>query len=1130
MDPRLHRRSDMEDDEPITDETSNFTTVNSVSPNSQIVEWINECSVNPIEAIKLTNLAKIQEVLVNKETHLLGELLGEVLQFSLDRSAEVRKFITGFIEDTGVKQPETIPGMVQTLSRLVADDAPVVAKRALRASGRIIRSALKWIASVPLVTTEMETSWTQLSNLKVQIINMIDSDNDGIRTQAVKFLEGVVLLQTYPDADTPKKPDDFSLEDVPLTLKIARRRKLEEEANHVMNLLVKFHGSPHVSSLNLMTCMGSLALIAKMRPQFMPSVIQALQKLQNDLPPTLSDSQVTSVQKHLKLTLLGLMKHPASIEFASSIAKQLTQLGAKEQDILKAYPKPEDIRRLKKRQQEQAAATAAKRAKLETIVPVEDPEPLPTPVPPPKPPELIELSENFIAERLSVEIASELVMDSMAWVPDTMTSIFAREYQPTATADINVQRQIISKLLAAQIKQAKAKKTKKDAKEDDALMEDLIQNPSITVAEAKRERKREKDREKEKEAKASLEAHEKSLVKARNRLKALKLSEITKPLARETKEKMLLMAVNRILRAEKSAVYGGVAMVRSKILTTLAATFNPYIKEAVLRYITDDMRTRLDLAMGWLYEEYALLQGFQRRTTLCKKPREAPHQAYNFLLCTLVSAIDLIQGKDRDPLLSRLYLEAPLITEDAVEALKALSSDDVRGFAPLQLLREMVVRRPTKQLIFLNVLLCHTGHEIAAIREAAIELVVQLYARNDLSKLIEEYAVLYLGFLRQPKPPEIVFGQDRGRPQVEEVWSESTTRACLGLYLALLPEHQDLIHELARVYTSMGADVKRIVLRLVEAPVRSLGMASPQLLALVENCPKGAETLVTRIIHILTDKSPPSAELVSRVRELYQTRVSDVRFLIPVLNGLTKKEVTAALPKLIKLNPIVVKEVFNRLLGNHNNEANVGPHTSPLTPAELLIALHNIDSTKAELKTVIKATSLCFADKHAFTQETLAVVMQHLMDLTPLPTLFMRTVIQSLALYPRLSGFVMNILQRLILKQVWKQPKVWEGFVKCCERTQPQSFQVILQLPTTQLADALKMAPGLKAPLLAHIDSFAENQKAHISQSIMDVIQGKLPIDMHDDFDIAPAGDYPLETKMETMDAEIAEPAPPGLD
>ena len=51
----------------------------------------------------------------------------------------------------------------------------------------------------------------------------------------------------------------------------------------------------------------------------------------------------------------------------------------------------------------------------QSIIPmtIDDPEPVPLPVPPPKLPELIELSENFIAERLSVEIAADLVMDSM---------------------------------------------------------------------------------------------------------------------------------------------------------------------------------------------------------------------------------------------------------------------------------------------------------------------------------------------------------------------------------------------------------------------------------------------------------------------------------------------------------------------------------------------------------------------------------------------------------------------------------------------------------------------------------------------------------------------------------------------
>ena len=64
----------------------------------------------------------------------------------------------------------------------------------------------------------------------------------------------------------------------------------------------------------------------------------------------------------------------------------------------------------------------------------------------------------------------------------------------------------------------------------------------------------------------------------------------------------------------------------------------------------------------------------------------------------------------------------------------------------------------------------------------------------------------------------------------------------------------------------------------------------------------------------------PTDELVKRVKELYHKRVSDVRFLIPVLTGLKKQEIIAVLPKLIKQSPSVVKEVFNRLLGCFHSE------------------------------------------------------------------------------------------------------------------------------------------------------------------------------------------------------------------
>lgn len=123
-------------------------------------------------------------------------------------------------------------------------------------------------------------------------------------------------------------------------------------------------------------------------------------------------------------------------------------------------------------------------------------------------------------------------------------------------------------------------------------------------------------------------------------------------------------------------------------------------------------------------------------------------------------------------------------------------------------------------------------------------------------------------------------------------WNDEVVKACLTLYVALLPLNESLIHDLAKVYVQTSPDIKRVILRMLEAPIRTLGMKSAELLKLVEECPKGSETLVTRVIHILTDKEPPSADLVQRVRDLYHTRVSDVRFLIPVLTGLSKKEVS----------------------------------------------------------------------------------------------------------------------------------------------------------------------------------------------------------------------------------------------
>lgn len=53
------------------------------------------------EKQKVENLCKAQEILLNKDPELLKMYLDDILQFTIDKSAEVRKTIAAFIEDTG---------------------------------------------------------------------------------------------------------------------------------------------------------------------------------------------------------------------------------------------------------------------------------------------------------------------------------------------------------------------------------------------------------------------------------------------------------------------------------------------------------------------------------------------------------------------------------------------------------------------------------------------------------------------------------------------------------------------------------------------------------------------------------------------------------------------------------------------------------------------------------------------------------------------------------------------------------------------------------------------------------------------------------------------------------------------
>uniref|UniRef100_A0A8C9U2G6 Symplekin scaffold protein n=1 Tax=Scleropages formosus TaxID=113540 RepID=A0A8C9U2G6_SCLFO len=959
-------------------------------------------------AIDMTTSEKVQELIINKDPSLLDNFLDEIIAFQTDKSMEVRKFVIGFIEEACKRDNELLLKLIANLNMLLKDESVNVMKKAILTLTQLYKVALQWLVRSKVVSEIQEACWDMVTQMKEDVLALLDSDNDGVRTHAIKFTESLIITLSprTVDSDTPRRQEgDISLDKIPKDHSYIR---YVESLHTEPRFCVKVSGSRPSNAPSF--CPKYTLRHTSANVSYGPPA---------NLPPTLAKSQVSSVRKNLKLHLVSVLRHPCSLEFQGQISTLLLDLGMTQSDIARCTPAPRDMRKRARHD----PYTEGKKIKIEPSL-IEDDEDKeePPPASVPKPSQVpgtqsaIDVTAEFLLPLLSPENVANLVLISMVYLPDIMPASFQATYTPVESAGTEAQIKHLARLMATQMTSAGIGPEggmESSPSSRDQLIKRRVSAVSlgqaISVLGGYGGKTQLSDTEETPQVKRLpepiLPSSQTRVSGTSGRKKVFRLADVIQPLTEVQTEKLTNMSVKRILQAEKAVARSGMAHVRVKLLSRLVTQFDGVMKEEVLEFVLEDIRSRCDLAFSLLYQEY--------NTYLSQLPT-GTLDSYDHCLITLLSGLQE-KPEQRDGLFTKLVLEAPLITESALEVIRRYCEDESRVYLGMTTLKELIVKRPSRQFQYLHVLLDLSSHEKDKVRSNALTFIKRLYERDQLRDYIEKFALNYMQLLVHPNPPSLLFGADKDT-EVASPWTEETVKQCLYLYLSLLPLNHRLVHELASVYTEAIADIKRTILRVIEQPIRGMGMNSPDLLLLVENCPKGAETLVTRCLHILTDKVPPSPELVERVRDLYHKRVPDVRFLIPVINGLEKKEVIQALPKLIKLNPIVVKEVFNRLLGTQHSEGSSS--MSPLTPGELLISLHNIDTSKCDMKSIIKATNLCFAEKNVYTSEVLAVVMQQLMEQNPLPMLLMRTVIQSLTMYPRLGGFVMNILSRLILKQV----------------------------------------------------------------------------------------------------------------
>ncbi|XP_031276645.1 uncharacterized protein LOC116135075 isoform X2 [Pistacia vera] len=483
-----------------------------------------------------------------------------------------------------------------------------------------------------------------------------------------------------------------------------------------------------------------------------------------------------------------------------------------------------------------------------------------------------------------------------------------------------------------------------------------------------------------------------------------------------------------------------------------------------------------------------------------------------FLLAVAKSLLDAFPASDKS--FSRLLGEVPFLPDSGLELLDNLCSSDVfdlhgkevrdgeRVTQGLGAVWSLILGRPTNRLVCLDIALKCAVHSQDEIRAKAIRLVSnKLFQLSYITQNIEQYATdMMLSVLDQHPSDVECFKPGSSDQRAEgEVGSQETSisdsqvpesrtsemdsvrgaqsvahsvstvsvpeaQRLISLFFSLCTKKPSLLQLVFNNYVRAPKAVKQAFHRHIPILVRALGSTCSELLHIISDPPQGSENLLTLVLQILTQETTPSSSLIATVKHLYETKLKDATILIPMLSSLSKNEVLPIFPRLVDL-PL---EKFQMALAHIlQGSAHTGP---ALTPVEVLVAIHEIvpERDGLALKKITDACSACFEQRTVFTQQVLAKALNQMVDQTPLPLLFMRTVIQAIDAFPTLVDFVMEILSKLVSKQVWRMPKLWVGFLKCVSQTRPHSFPVLLQLPPPQLESALNKYANLRGPLAAY--------------------------------------------------------------
>lgn len=766
-----------------------------------------------------------------------------------------------------------------------------------------------------------ESCWEAFNLLKSRICMLVDDKHEGIRTVTVKFLEALILCQSpkpkeltsdcswFHEANT--RFSKISLTDLPRNHRFLSYHKAQLEAEENFTALIKQTTVTEITSQNLLAVIESLCMITRCRPQWenaLTRVFDVIKALHSNVPPMLSKGQVKFLRKSFKYNLMRFLQLPAAVPLHPKIKTMLTDyLGASSQQVERWIPEA-----LKNPPKPDVMEPAPKRARLQKVLFDDDDDDEEVPVNS-KTAEVVKTTKDynqqaidrtaqFIFESLDHNFALDLVRASLLTLPREMPAAFASSYTPIQSAGSKEHRQELAELMAVQMTQKEIGPGYEwlvQKRKEEYAARTKNRNEGVVIAKTPHHEPT-GSRSLPAAVKQAVSDNEKILPATQKAKKAFNLIEETKPITDEEAAEMFESAFDSVLHAERNVVAGGARRIYQQLVVRLSTRFwedCSQFEDKLIDFVLTDHKRRSDLALLWLCELYAQYQGYSNCALRIKEMianQEGMTQPqrlhrYDVAMCKMLDTM-LERGMEKEALFYKVLLETPLLTTNAIERLKkvCLAKENEHGMA---MLRELIMTRNRQRPQLLQFLFGLCFLDKVELRNSCLEVVKELCNLPFIRSSLSDQARQQINECLEPVPPKYM------QTTPSDVWTEEMYRNSLAVYATLMPTDPMLLLPLAAVYAPGHNVFKRVVLRTMEPVFRQ--MSQDMVIMLIEDCPPGAETLVARLVVLLTDRTTPSPELIQKLKILHDDRKMDIRALLPIIGGLEKEEVLRLIPMFV---------------------------------------------------------------------------------------------------------------------------------------------------------------------------------------------------------------------------------------